>query len=200
MARCDFCGKKIGLGDIVFQYKNADICGECKNIMDNLLEHYDGSVENEDYKFLTDCINSNKCTTSGNKAIMELCKEADLAINNNKKKKALINSFKMTTGFNFENEEIVEYLGIVSGEIVLGTGFLSELSASINDFFGTSSTALEGKLSKAKNAAQENLKQKALAKGANAVIGVDFDITTFSNNIIVVSANGTAVLTNIIFE
>mgnify|MGYP002474615196 FL=1 len=34
----------------------------------------------------------------------------------------------------------------------------------------------------------------ALAINANAIIGIDFDITTFSNNMIGVSVNGTAVV------
>lgn len=36
--------------------------------------------------------------------------------------------------------------------------------------------------------------EKALQLGANAIIGVDFDIMTIGNNMIVVSANGTAVI------
>ena len=32
---------------------------------------------------------------------------------------------KLTSGFNFENYEITEYLGFCSGECVLGTGFFS---------------------------------------------------------------------------
>ena len=80
------------------------------------------------------------------------------------------------------------------GEIVLGTGFYSELSASISDLLGTSSKTFEGKLSQAKRAAQEQMIINAMTLNANALIGVDFDITTFSNNIIAVSANGTAVV------
>ena len=34
----------------------------------------------------------------------------------------------------------------------------------------------------------------AMTMDANAIIGIDFDITTFSNNMIGVSANGTAVV------
>ena len=39
----------------------------------------------------------------------------------------------------------------------------------------------------------DNLINKALHAGANALIGIDFDLMTLTQNIIVVSVNGTAV-------
>ena len=53
---------------------------------------------------------------------------------------------------------------------------------------------------KIKSYLSNSYKEKCISIGANAVIGVDFDITTFSNNIIAVSANGTAVVIKKIFE
>ena len=52
----------------------------------------------------------------------------------------------VTTGFQFEGYEIVSYLGIVAGEVVLGTGFLSEFTSSFADFFGVQSGMFEEKL------------------------------------------------------
>lgn len=101
--------------------------------------------------------------------------------------------FLCNMGYNFEGYKITEYLGIVSSEIVLGTGFLSELSLSINDTLGTQVNAYEEKLSLAKNAALENLITMALDKRANAVIGLNYDIFTLTQNTLVVSANATAV-------
>lgn len=100
----------------------------------------------------------------------------------------------ITTGNNFEGYEITEYLNLVQGEIVLGTGFLSELSASINDTFGSSSGTMTSKLSKAKSIVEEQLVEKTLARGANALVGVEFDISVIGNNMIVVSGYGTAVV------
>lgn len=45
----------------------------------------------------------------------------------------------------------------------------------------------------AKKAAYDQMIHNALVQGANALIGVDFDYITFSNNILGASANGTAV-------
>lgn len=102
--------------------------------------------------------------------------------------------FMITTGYNFEGHKIIKYIDLVHGEIVLGTGFYSELSASISDLLGTTSKAFEGKISHAKRIAQEQMIINAMTIGANAIIGVDFDIATFSNNMIGVSANGTAIV------
>ena len=49
----------------------------------------------------------------------------------------------VTTGFQFEGYEIVSYLGIVAGEGVLGTGFLSEFTSSFAYFFGVQSGMFE---------------------------------------------------------
>lgn len=100
----------------------------------------------------------------------------------------------LTTGYNFHGYTIKKYFGIISGEVVLGTGFLSEFSASFSDFLGSKSESFAKKLESAKDAALKRLIQHSAEKGGNAVIGVDFDYITFSSNMIGVVANGTSVL------
>ena len=100
----------------------------------------------------------------------------------------------VTTGFQFEGYEIVSYLGIVAGEVVLGTGFLSEFTSSFADFFGVQSGMFEEKLEMARHAAMDKLIKKSAALGGNAVIGIDIDYNMFSNNVIGVIANGTSVV------
>lgn len=99
----------------------------------------------------------------------------------------------LTTGYDFHGYTITKYLGIVSGEVVLGTGFLSEFSASFSDLLGEQSKAFAGKLESAKNAALMRLIQHSAEKGGNAIIGVGFDYITFTSNMIGVVANGTSV-------
>ena len=99
----------------------------------------------------------------------------------------------ITSGFNFEGYKITKYIGFYSGECALGTGFLSSLDAGIADFFGSNSSIYEEKLLKAKSAAISELKKLAAEHGANAIIGIDVDYTTFSADIMGVIANGTAV-------
>lgn len=99
----------------------------------------------------------------------------------------------ITTGLSFEGYQIVSYHGLVSGDVVLGTGFLSEFSAGISDILGSTSKKFSSKMVEAKKAAQKILIDEALKAGGNAVIGVDFDYILFGNNMIGVSANGTSV-------
>ncbi len=106
----------------------------------------------------------------------------------------LVAGMMLTSGYDFDGYTIIKYIGVVSGQVVLGTGFLSEVSATFADFFGETSKKFEDKLETAKNAAIEKLIVKSLEKGANAIIGVDFDYITFHNNMIGVVANGTAVI------
>lgn len=102
--------------------------------------------------------------------------------------------YKVTTGYNFEGYKIVNYIDVVHGEVVLGTVMFSEFNAAEADIFGRTSSKFGGKLSKAKIAAQAKMVASAIVNGANAVIGLDFDITTLQNNTFVVSVVGTAVV------
>lgn len=106
----------------------------------------------------------------------------------------------LTSGYNFEGYKIISYNGIVSGEVVMGTGFLSEFSASFDDFFGSTSEAFSEKIVKAKEIALTKMINASCARGGNAIIGVDFDYTTFANNMIAVSANGTSVIIEKLYD
>ena len=109
-------------------------------------------------------------------------------------KKELLKNHLLTTGYDFAGYKISDYKGVISGQVVLGTGFMSEISAAVADFFGESSECFAEKLETAKNAAVEKLILKSDEKGGNAIIGMDFDYITFSNNMIGVVANGTSVV------
>ena len=99
----------------------------------------------------------------------------------------------MTTGYSFDGYTITAYKQVIAGECVIGTGFLSDLSAVVNDFFGTTSNTLSRKLDEARSYATRNLIERAENLGANAIIGVDFDYITLAGNMLAVVANGTAV-------
>ena len=106
----------------------------------------------------------------------------------------LLRTIKITSGSNFEGYVIKDYLGIVSGEVVVGTGFLSEFGANVGDFLGSNISSFSNKMKDAKNKAIEILKRDAISEKANAVIGISFDYITFSvKNLIGVSVSGTAV-------
>ncbi len=98
---------------------------------------------------------------------------------------------------NIEGKRIVAYLGLVSGEAILGANVFKDFFASIRDIVGGRSAAYEGELRKAKDIAIEEMKQQAAAIGGNAVLAVDLDYETIgvgqSGNMLMVSASGTAV-------
>lgn len=108
--------------------------------------------------------------------------------------KKLAESQLLTTGYDFSGYKIIKYIGVISGEVVLGTGFLSEFSASFSDLFGAESSTFADKLETAKDAAIKKLTLKSAEKGGNAIIGIDFDYLTFASNMIGVVANGTSVM------
>lgn len=105
----------------------------------------------------------------------------------------LFNSFMLTTGNDFSGYAITDYLGIVSEGVVQGTGWLSELSADINDLFGTVSNAFAYKMNTCREAALKKAKDTAIKKGANALVSIDFETMTLRNNMISIMVSGTAV-------
>jgi uncharacterized protein YbjQ (UPF0145 family) len=96
-----------------------------------------------------------------------------------------------------EGKRITEYLGLVSGEAILGANIFRDFFAGIRDVVGGRSAAYEEELRKAKQIAIREMVEDALARGANAVVGVDLDYETISmgsGGMLMVSASGTAVI------
>jgi uncharacterized protein YbjQ (UPF0145 family) len=92
-----------------------------------------------------------------------------------------------------EGHRIIKYLGIISSEVVLGTGFLSELDAGLADLLGARSDKFQNKIKEAKDLTIKELCNKAVKLNANAVIGIDLDYSVLSKNMLMVVASGTAV-------
>lgn len=99
---------------------------------------------------------------------------------------------------NIEGKTIVKYLGLVSGEAILGANIFKDFFAGIRDVVGGRSAAYENELRQAKNIAIQEMIEEAENLGGNAVIGVDLDYETIqvgqAGGMLMVSANGTAVV------
>jgi len=95
-----------------------------------------------------------------------------------------------------EGKKIVKYIGIVSGEAILGANIFKDLFASIRDIVGGRSAAYEEELRKAKGIALTEMKQQAKDLGGNAIIAVDLDYETIGSggSMLMVAASGTAVV------
>lgn len=102
----------------------------------------------------------------------------------------------ITTTPNIEGKKIVEYKGIVCGEVISGVDFIKDFTAGLTNFFGGRSKSYEGELIESRERAVEELKQRAAERGANAVVGVDIDYEVLGQggNMLMVTASGTAVV------
>ncbi len=99
----------------------------------------------------------------------------------------------VTTTPSIEGHQIAVYHGIVVGEAIMGANVVRDIFASITDIVGGRSGAYETKLQDARETALAELEQRAAAKGANAVVGVDLDYEVVGDTMLMVSASGTAV-------
>ncbi|MBF73015.1 hypothetical protein CMK20_02385 [Candidatus Poribacteria bacterium] len=100
-----------------------------------------------------------------------------------------------STTNSLEGKTINQYLGIVSGEVILGANIFKDLFAGIRDIVGGRSGAYEKSLQDARSAAFTEIKEKAEKLGANAVVGIDIDYETIGTNssMLMVSVTGTAI-------
>ena len=94
-----------------------------------------------------------------------------------------------------DGKKVSRYLGIVSGEAILGANIFKDFFAGIRDIVGGRSAAYEEELRKAKDIALAEMAEQAKMLGGNAVLGVDLDYETIGANgsMLMVSASGTAV-------
>ncbi len=101
----------------------------------------------------------------------------------------------ITTTTSIEGRPVRDYIGIVTGEAILGANIFKDLFAGIRDIVGGRSGAYEEELRKARTIALEDLAAAASQLGADAVIGVDLDYETVGQggSMLMVTASGTAV-------
>ena len=102
----------------------------------------------------------------------------------------------LTTTDAIEGRSVSQYLGIVSGEAIMGANIFKDFFASIRDIVGGRSGSYEKAFNSAKDHALEELMEHAATLGADAVIGVDLDYEVIGGDqrtMLMVSANGTAV-------
>jgi len=101
----------------------------------------------------------------------------------------------ITTTQSIETRSITAYHGVVVGEAIMGANVVRDLFAGITDIIGGRSGAYEAKLADARDVAFRELEERARAKGADAVVGVDLDYEVVGNSMLMVSVSGTAVST-----
>jgi len=104
----------------------------------------------------------------------------------------------MSTTNSLEGKQVDKYLGVVTGEAILGANIFKDIFAGIRDIVGGRSNAYEKSLQDARRLAFTEMEEKARRVGATAIIGIDIDYETIGANgsMLMVSVSGTAVSTN----
>ncbi|WP_026167165.1 heavy metal-binding domain-containing protein [Balneola vulgaris] len=102
----------------------------------------------------------------------------------------------MSTTNSLEGRQVKKYLGIVTGEAILGANIFKDFFAGIRDIVGGRSGAYEKELQEARRLAFEEMEMKANRVGATGIIGIDIDYETIGPNgsMLMVSVSGTAIL------
>ncbi|MGV8854170.1 MAG: heavy metal-binding domain-containing protein [Devosia sp.] len=95
-----------------------------------------------------------------------------------------------------EGRPVRDYLGIVTGEVIVGANIFKDLFANIRDIVGGRAGAYESTLRKARLQAFADLEEEARHLGADAVVGVDIDyeVVGKDGSMLMVSVSGTAVV------
>ena len=101
----------------------------------------------------------------------------------------------LTTTPTIEGRAILEYRGIVFGEVISGVNFFKDFGASIRNIIGGRSSSYENELLSARTKALKELEERARSMGADAVVGIDIDYEVLGEGggMLMVTAYGTAV-------
>jgi len=101
----------------------------------------------------------------------------------------------VTTTNAIEGRPVDDYLGIVTGEAILGANLFKDIFAAVRDVVGGRSEAYEKELRKAREEALREMATEAQGRGADAILAVDIDYEVLgkTGGMLMVSASGTAV-------
>ena len=104
----------------------------------------------------------------------------------------------LTTTNTIEGKNSISYKGVIAGETIIGANFFKDIFAGIRDIVGGRSGSYEQVLLEARETAMQELEQRARQMGANAVVGIDLDYEVIGakGSMLMVSASGTAVVTD----
>jgi len=99
----------------------------------------------------------------------------------------------VTTTPHVDGKSITAYLGVVTGEAILGANIGRDIMASITDIIGGRSAEYESEVRKARTLALSEMSAEAAKLGADGVVGVDIDYEVIRQGMLMVATSGTAV-------
>jgi uncharacterized protein YbjQ (UPF0145 family) len=102
----------------------------------------------------------------------------------------------LSTTSRIEGRPVSQYLGVVTGEAIIGANVFRDMLATVRDIVGGRSATYEKALAEAREVAMAEIQERARQLGANAVIGIDLDYEVLgqNNGMLMVSVSGTAVV------
>jgi uncharacterized protein YbjQ (UPF0145 family) len=94
---------------------------------------------------------------------------------------------------------INRYIGVVTGEAIIGANFIRDFMAGITDVLGGRAGSYEHILQQAKDTAMKEMMEDAQRVGANGIISLDMDFETIplggeKGSMLMVNVSGTAVV------
>jgi uncharacterized protein YbjQ (UPF0145 family) len=100
-----------------------------------------------------------------------------------------------TTTSTIEGRAISQYLGLVSGEAVMGANIFRDLFAGIRDIVGGRSGSYENVLRGGRDQALSEIIEEGKRLGADAIVGIsiDYEAIGASDSMMMVVVTGTAV-------
>ena len=99
----------------------------------------------------------------------------------------------MTTTTSIEGRPVREYLGVVTGESILGANIGRDIGAMFRNVTGGRVSGYEKELRNARDIALKEMEEVAQGLGADAIIGIDIDYETVGGQMLMVTTSGTAV-------
>lgn len=102
----------------------------------------------------------------------------------------------LSTTPTLEGRPIREYKGLVFGETIIGANIFKDFLASVRDLVGGRSGSYEQVLAEARDTSMGEMQQRAMALGANAIVGIDVDYEVLGGqgSMLMVNVSGTAVV------
>jgi uncharacterized protein YbjQ (UPF0145 family)/DNA-directed RNA polymerase subunit RPC12/RpoP len=105
----------------------------------------------------------------------------------------ILSTMILTTSSNIDNKQILEYKGIVGAQVMAGISVFKDVFAGIRNIVGGRSEALQESMRRMRKEVLDELKEEAYSVGANAVIAVRLDFDEYAENMMMLTASGTAV-------
>ncbi len=99
----------------------------------------------------------------------------------------------LTTTNAIEGRPVSEYLGVVTGESILGANIGRDIGAMFRNETGGRVSGYEKELRNSRDIALQEMQEAAQALGAEAIIGIDIDYETVGGQMLMVTSSGTAV-------